>query len=111
MTASAQAPEPGVPAPSGAAGIRAGPAHGQTVRPETVRRLEQAMGSLGTAAMASMEQRLPWFRALPAENRSWIGLVAQAGIAAFVDWVKHRSAVPPWPARCSAPRPGSWPGR
>src|SRR5882757_2778006 len=89
MTASAQAPEPGVPAPSGAAGIRAGPAHGQTVRPETVRRLEQAMGALGTAAMASMEQRLPWFRALPADNRSWIGLVAQAGIAAFVDWVKH----------------------
>jgi hypothetical protein len=47
------------------------------------------MGALGTAAMASMEERLPWFRALPAEDRSWIGLVAQAGIAAFVDWVKH----------------------
>ncbi len=47
------------------------------------------MGALGTAAMASMEQRLPWFRALSAEDRSWIGLVAQAGIAAFVDWVKH----------------------
>jgi len=39
--------------------------------------------------MTSMEQRLPWFRALSAEDRSWIGLVAQAGIAAFVDWVKH----------------------
>jgi hypothetical protein len=47
------------------------------------------MGALGTDAMASMEQRLPWFRALSAEDRSWIGLVAQAGIAAFVDWVKH----------------------
>ena len=89
MTASAQVPEPGVPAPAGAAGVRAGPVRTQTVRAETVRRLEQAMGALGTAAMASMEQRLPWFRALPAENRSWIGLVAQAGIAAFVDWVKH----------------------
>ena len=53
------------------------------------RRLEQAMGSLGTAAMTSMEQRLPWFRGMSAENRSWIGLVAQAGIAAFVDWVRH----------------------
>ncbi len=59
------------------------------VRPETVQRLERAMGSLGTAAMASMEQRLSWFRSMSAENRSWIGLVAQAGIAAFVDWVKH----------------------
>ncbi len=59
------------------------------VREETIERLERAMGSLGTAAMASMEERLAWFRAMSAENRSWIGLVAQAGIAAFVDWVKH----------------------
>jgi hypothetical protein len=59
------------------------------VRDETVQRLEKAMGALGTAAMASMEKRLSWFRAMSAENRSWIGLVAQAGIAAFVEWVKH----------------------
>jgi PucR-like helix-turn-helix protein/diguanylate cyclase with GGDEF domain len=59
------------------------------VRQQTVQRLERAMGALGTAAMSSMEQRLSWFRAMPAENRSWIGLVAQAGIAAFVEWVKH----------------------
>ena len=59
------------------------------VRAETVQRLERAMGSLGTAAMTSMEERLSWFRSMSAENRSWIGLVAQAGIAAFVDWIKH----------------------
>jgi PucR C-terminal helix-turn-helix domain/GGDEF-like domain len=59
------------------------------VNAATVRRLERAMGSLGTAAVISMEQRLPWFRAMSAENRSWIGLVAQAGVAAFVDWIKH----------------------
>jgi hypothetical protein len=47
------------------------------------------MSALGTAAITSMDQRLPWFRALSAENRSWLGLVAQAGVAAFVDWVKH----------------------
>ncbi|HWG63628.1 MAG TPA: helix-turn-helix domain-containing protein [Streptosporangiaceae bacterium] len=73
---------------------RTGDGHGGTqpagrVREETVQRLERAMGSLGTAAMASMDKRLAWFRAMSAENRSWIGLVAQAGIAAFVDWVKH----------------------
>ncbi|MGP3959086.1 PucR family transcriptional regulator [Nonomuraea sp. 3N208] len=44
------------------------------------------MGSLGTAAMARMDEQLPWFRALSAEDRSWVGLVAQAGIAAFVEW-------------------------
>jgi DNA-binding PucR family transcriptional regulator len=59
------------------------------VAEETVARIEQATGSLGTAAIASMDKRLPWFRAMSAENRSWLGLVAQAGIAAFVDWVRH----------------------
>jgi DNA-binding PucR family transcriptional regulator len=59
------------------------------VHPETVRRIERSMGALGTAAIAAMEQRLPWFRKMSAENRSWLGLVAQAGIAAFADWIKH----------------------
>jgi PucR C-terminal helix-turn-helix domain/GGDEF-like domain len=62
---------------------------GGRVRAATVRRLERAMGTLGTAAVTSMDQRLPWFRAMPPENRSWVGLVAQAGVAAFVDWIKH----------------------
>ena len=47
------------------------------------------MGPLGTAAMAAMDSRLPWYRAMSAENRSWLGLVAQAALATFVDWVKH----------------------
>ena len=59
------------------------------VHPETVRRIERSMGALGTAAIAAMDERLPWFRKLTAENRSWLGLVAQAGIAAFGDWIKH----------------------
>src|SRR5450755_1444629 len=59
------------------------------VRDETIARLEQSMSALGAAAMASMDRRLPWFRAMSAENRSWLGLVAQAGVAAFLDWIKH----------------------
>lgn len=59
------------------------------VRDDTIARLEASMGALGTAAMLSMDRRLPWFRSMSAENRSWLGLVAQAGVAAFVDWVKH----------------------
>ncbi|MBO0806598.1 MAG: PucR family transcriptional regulator, partial [Nocardiopsaceae bacterium] len=62
---------------------------GARVHPETVARIERATGVLGTAAIAAMDQRLPWFRKLSAENRSWLGLVAQAGIAAFVDWIRH----------------------
>jgi hypothetical protein len=79
MTAAGQAPGGGSTAPAGRA----------RVREETVRRLERAMGSLGTAAIDSMDKRLPWFREMSAENRSWVGLVAQAGIAAFVEWLKH----------------------
>ncbi len=59
------------------------------VHAETVRRMERATGALGTAAIAAMDERLPWFRNMSAENRSWLGLVAQAGIAAFLDWIRH----------------------
>jgi len=59
------------------------------VHPETLARIERAMGALGTAAIAAMDERLPWFRKMSAENRSWLGLVAQAGIAAFADWIRH----------------------
>ncbi|QZY30801.1 helix-turn-helix domain-containing protein [Nocardioides coralli] len=36
-----------------------------------------------------MESDLPWFRELPAEHRSWVGLIVQAGIKGFVDWYSH----------------------
>jgi DNA-binding PucR family transcriptional regulator len=36
-----------------------------------------------------MDEVLPWYRAMPAENRSWVNLVAQAGVAAFVEWFRQ----------------------
>jgi DNA-binding PucR family transcriptional regulator len=63
--------------------------HGPQVNAETVRRIERASGALGTAAITAMDKRLPWFRNMSAENRSWLGLVAQAGVAAFLDWIRH----------------------
>ncbi|MBK7723114.1 MAG: helix-turn-helix domain-containing protein [Austwickia sp.] len=41
-----------------------------------------------------MEAQLPWYRALSAEERSWLGLVAQAGIASFVSWYADPAANP-----------------
>lgn len=38
--------------------------------------------------MAGIEADLPWYRAMGAQERSWLGLVAQAGIAAFVAWFR-----------------------
>lgn len=49
-------------------------------------RLRQSTGALTTAATRLMEDGFPWYRELGAEQRSWVGLVAQAGITAFIDW-------------------------
>jgi DNA-binding PucR family transcriptional regulator len=69
-------------------------------------RLQNATGALATAAMAAMEEKLPWFGKLSAQDRSWIGLVAQSGITAFVDWFRDPEAHSSMPTRMfgSAPR-------
>ncbi len=59
-----------------------------TGRSATVRRLERALSQLASDANARMEQTLPWYSAMPPEQRSWVGLVAQAGIAAFIQWFR-----------------------
>jgi hypothetical protein len=55
----------------------------------TLQRLRRGAGALATAALKEMDERLPWYRGLPAEERSWVGLVAQAGIAAFITWYRN----------------------
>jgi hypothetical protein len=55
---------------------------------ETIRRIEQAAGRLATQSVARMDEELPWFRELPADQRSWVTLVAQAGLQSFVDWLR-----------------------
>ena len=57
-------------------------------RPATVRRLERAIGPLAKKVVADLDRDLPWYRAMSAQERSWLGLVAQAGIAAFVAWYR-----------------------
>lgn len=54
----------------------------------TLRRIERSAGALATASVASMDETLPWFRALPADQRSWVMLVAQAGIRSLVEWLR-----------------------
>jgi len=60
----------------------------------TLRRLERASGSLATQAVARMDEQLPWFRAMPADQRSWVMLVAQAGIASLVEWCRDPNHPP-----------------
>ncbi len=53
----------------------------------TFQRVRRAGPRLSTAAVQRM-QDLPWFAALSAEQRSWVGLVVQSGLAAFVNWLR-----------------------
>ncbi|GAA1074862.1 fatty acid biosynthesis transcriptional regulator FasR [Kitasatospora arboriphila] len=62
------------------------------LRSATLKRLEKSSGKLATAAIARMDDQLSWYRRMPPEHRSWIGLVAQAGIAAFTEWYRHPEA-------------------
>lgn len=75
-------------------------------REQIARRLEQSVGDLTTAALARMERDMPWFRQISAENRSWIGLIVQAGINGFVAWYRKPTADSPLTAEVfgAAPR-------
>ncbi|HET9656865.1 MAG TPA: helix-turn-helix domain-containing protein [Kineosporiaceae bacterium] len=55
----------------------------------TLQRLHRSTGALARAALHRMDDRLPWYRAMDPEDRSWVGLVAQAGIAAFIAWYQQ----------------------
>jgi hypothetical protein len=54
----------------------------------SIRTIERAAGALATASVARMDDVLPWFRGLPADQRSWVMLVAQAGVRSFVEWLR-----------------------
>lgn len=59
----------------------------------TIRRIEQSSGLLATRSVARMDEQLGWFRRLPADQRSWVTLVAQAGVASFVEWLRSPDQV------------------
>lgn len=54
----------------------------------TLRRLEHASGGLATASISAMEERFPWFRRLPADQRASVLLVTQTGVTNFVAWLQ-----------------------
>ena len=68
------------------AGEQGAPADAQ-VSAATLRRLEHASGGLATESINAMEQRLPWFQRLPADQRASVLLVTQTGVSNFVAWL------------------------
>lgn len=53
-------------------------------------RLLAAAGDLTTAATKVMDEGLPWYKQLGAQERAWVAQVAGAGIRAFLDWYDRR---------------------
>ena len=60
----------------------------------TTRTVERSAGELATLAARRMEENLAWYRRLSAEERSQVGLVAQAGISQFVEWFRSEGQAP-----------------
>ncbi|GAA1894184.1 PucR family transcriptional regulator [Lapillicoccus jejuensis] len=54
----------------------------------TRRRLEGGAGALTAAALRRMEADHGWYRALGAEDRSWLTLVVQAAVSSFLTWLQ-----------------------
>ena len=61
----------------------------------TSRAVERSAGDLATLASQRMEEHLRWYRELSAEERSQVGLVAQAGISQFIAWFHQEESHPP----------------
>ena len=61
----------------------------------TSRAVERSAGELSTLASQRMEEHLGWYRDLSAEERSQVGLVAQAGISQFIAWFHQEESHPP----------------
>ncbi|TQN47419.1 PucR-like helix-turn-helix protein [Humibacillus xanthopallidus] len=60
----------------------------------TMLAVERSAGELSTLAVRRMEENLDWYRRLSAEERSQVGLVAQAGISQFIAWFRQDDQSP-----------------
>ncbi|GAB3861024.1 hypothetical protein GCM10029963_64870 [Micromonospora andamanensis] len=88
VTVSGAVPTPAVKVQLRACQARRVSESGSTDLSATLRRIERAAGALATASVVRMDETLPWFRELPADQRSWVMLVAQAGARSLVQWLR-----------------------
>jgi len=61
---------------------------------ETLAWLRRISGDLATATIKRLDDTLPWYSDMPPARRSAVGLVAQAGIAAFIQWYDDPQSTP-----------------
>lgn len=56
--------------------------------------LRSITGELNSATLKRLDETLPWYRNMPPGRRSAVGLVAQAGIASFIQFYDDPNATP-----------------
>jgi hypothetical protein len=59
----------------------------------TWQRVQRATGRLSTQSVQRMEE-LPWFAAMPPQERADVGLVVEAGLGTFVAWLRDPASAP-----------------
>jgi hypothetical protein len=63
---------------------------------EAARRLERGSSVLAGRALTRLNERLPWYRSMPAELRAWVGHILQSAVSSFAAWYRdpvHHKAV------------------
>jgi hypothetical protein len=63
-----------------------GPAAQDPDPARTARDLQRNAGELATSALGELNRRLGWYQSMPAELRSWIGVILQSAITSFASW-------------------------
>lgn len=63
-----------------------------SVLADLVARLRTSASALATVASRRMEAELPWVEDLSAEDRSWLGVIAQESINRFIGWLQDPSS-------------------
>lgn len=60
-----------------------------TISAATLDDVSRHASAIATKSVALMGEQLSWFRTLTAEQRSWVTLVAQAGISGYITWMRE----------------------
>lgn len=58
---------------------------------ETMAAIRRSAAAMSTRATALVEAQHAWFTQLSADDRSWIGVIAQSGIRSFLNWLGNPS--------------------
>jgi len=66
----------------------------QRTKAQTLAWLRTQAGEWSTLTLRRLDDSLPWYRDMPPGRRSAVGLVAQAGITAFIAWYDDPKGVP-----------------